>query len=765
MGALHPTYRYPVEKLRAGASLGNYLSFAALGADTSLHGLWSARDNQFYVGKWSVEVLSDGRPMQPVETIFTPESQTTRLEGGKLSAERQFFLPYSPDRAWMSPPSVLQSAMFILRITNASSSPADVRLRQTILFPPERTDLFTKQPPREQINKRVAIRRDGDRCFVSTVGREAECRIFGLGKGAEILSADDRGLVTEQSFSVAPGNTMVLTPVVAYSPDGEQAALEVHRKCFDVIGLLNSSIEEYRALLAHTEIVTPEPAINRAIQWAKVNMARVQHRYAAGEGFTNDPPQDIVVIRDLAWYVLGADYLTPDFSKNLIALTECRGFHPSGKLTEYLHASEEAPTLHDYGLNINDDTPLFVIALHHHASGCADEYGPARAYPMMKRACDLILSQRRDGLIHCDATGNGVHGICGWRNIIDGYTLNGAVTEINAECYRALILTAETARFLGKVDEEQRYRAEADRLRDCINSTLLSEETGMYLLNIAADGVRRHDRTGDLIFPVLFDAAGSGAREKILDTLTGEAFWTPYGARTVARDEHNYDPELGYQLVGGVWPNLSAWIAYCMRGSNPERLVEGMMNIYRISEVENPRSAGYVVPGEFPERLHGENFTSRGMAMSPWMPPTYLWLAVEGLLGVESRFGDPEMNPSIPHRWGWIAVRDLLFRGEKINAFLHSGVLYASRPVRSKFRVRVGEAVEHTTDQEGFFCIALRTELTVFLFVAALQDASGSVQVKVEGKRMRHSITLKQGEAVLKSIPLDPEHAMASGLV
>ena len=105
-------------------------------------------------------------------------------------------------------------------------------------------------------------------------------------------------------------------------------------------------------------------------------------------------------------------------------------------------------------------------------------------------------------------------------------------------------------------------------------------------------------------------------RKRILDRLMGEEFWTPYGTRTVSPNEANYDPDFGYQLVGGVWPNLTAWTAYCVRKEHPEKLVEGMLNTYRLSETEKPKDFVNVVPGEFPERLHGETFVSRGMTMS-----------------------------------------------------------------------------------------------------------------------------------------------------
>jgi hypothetical protein len=497
-------------------------------------------------------------------------------------------------------------------------------------------------------------------------------------------------------------------------------------------------------------VFTPEPLINRGVQWAKVNMVRVQHRYRIGDGFTNDPPQDIVVIRDLAWYVLGSDYLTPGFSRNLLDLSREFAYHPDGKLTEFIRANEAEPEKHDYKLNINDDTPLYVYALWHHALACADDYTLARAYPLMARACDAILGQMQQGLVHCTATGTSVWGICGWRNIIENYNLTGAVTEINAECYYALKVTSLAAAAVGEQEDAARFTTAAAALRETINAKLISDQNGMYMLNVA-----HHDVTGDLIFPVMFEVTTNGTREKILAKLTDNDMWQKYGTRTVSSGEANYDPDFGYQLVGGLWHNLTAWISYCIRGKNPDKLKEGMMNAFALSEISRPVEFVNVVPGEFPERIHGENFTSRGMAMSPWMPPTYLWLAIEGLLGVKSHVNRTEMNPVLPKDWTWVGVKDLLYRGGKISAFFYEGTLYCSMHVESGYPTITGSLVETGCDNGKIFQMAFDTGGEIVLFAASDEGAKGTVHCTNGSKEIGQQISLAKGEAILYHYPKD----------
>jgi len=747
-------YKYPVKKLYTGSSLGNLYAFARLDSQSNVNGLWSSIDNQFYLGEWDIEIQNNGKALDPLETVFTPASQTTILINGVLNAEKQFFLPLRAASEAAEYPLHLRAGIYLIRLHNPGLGDTQFSVHHILTFPAVAHERFTKKPPEDQSRKRVTIHQRENLCEITTVGAPNEARVFGSMAPWYSCSFDDKVLVAEYRYSLDAGETIEVSFLVTFSPDGSGAAVDGFLKCQDARHVLDRSIAAYDEILSRTLILTPEPVINRGLQWAKVNSVRVQHTYRIGEAFTNDPPQDIVVIRDLGWYVLGADYISPAFSRSLLELAEKYAFYDGGKLTEFIHANETVPEKHDYKLNINDDTPLYVYALYHHAVTCGDRDFLCHGYPLMKRACDWILSQVNDGLVRCFADGTNVWGICSWRNIIDGYNLTGAVTEINAECYHALRLTAAVAQQLDQGDEAAHFVRAADDLKKHINTQLISEKTGLYLLNLGNDGVRHHDVTGDLIFPVMFDIAEPEMRQRILDRLMSEEFWTPYGTRTVSPKEWNYDPDFGYQLVGGVWPNLTAWTAFCVRNDHPEKLVEGMLNTYRLSEVEWPGDFLNVVPGEFPERLHGETFISRGMTMSPWMPPTYLWLGVEGLMGVKPTLEGLEINPVIPPEWKWVAIKDLLYKNEKVSAFLHDGTLYSTRSVISKYPLKVGAKVNTTIDNDRVFCTCIAVDDDLLLFAASDEQAEGKVTIEISGSRNEIGVKLKAGEAILISLPL-----------
>lgn len=746
MKKLH--YRYRTEDLSTGSSLGNRFLFARLDSRTDLRGLWCSMDNRFYAGEWTVSIHAGDAELVAQETLLSPESQTTILASGVCQAEKLFFLPFQPDDG-PGHATDLCGGAYIITLRNTGTKDCSFRVVHSLVFPASPTPLFTKDPPPEDRETRVEIQRRGNGFGIATVGRPRETRIIREPVPPDRWNGDDRSLRAEYVFIVPPGETREVPFSLGISPSGTEEAKQTADRLQDARTALELSTESFKEVLGRTHIVTPDPIINRGLHWSKVNTVRVQHRYRAGEGFTNDPPQDIVVIRDVAWYVMGSDYLTPRFSRGVLELALRTGLHDGGKLTEYIHAAEAPPVQHDYNLNINDDTPLFILALIHHAASTGDMAFLRREYPALRSAADWIIAQMREGLVRCSATETGVWGICGWRNIIEGYTLSGAVTEINAECAAALSSLASTATALGHAADAARFQSAAGELTENINSTLRSERTGMYLLNLTNEGERRHDITGDLIFPVMFGIAPADVRARILTVLTSPDFWTPFGLRTVSPREVNYDPDAGYQLVGGVWPNLMAWTAFCVRNDDPAKLIDAMRSTYRIAEIPRPCDYVNVVPGEFPERLHGESFVSRGMTMSPWMPPTYLWLGVEGVLGVNVTLTDLEITPVIPPAWRWIAVENLLVKGERVNAFLYDGILYSSRAVKSGFPLTVGVPVPVSVDNPSMTALALRVHEEIILFVASDEPAAGRVTVEAGPVALQEDVSLQAGGAAL----------------
>jgi hypothetical protein len=323
------------------------------------------------------------------------------------------------------------------------------------------------------------------------------------------------------------------------------------------------------------------------------------------------------------------------------------------------------------------------------------------------------------------------------------------VTEINALCAWALREAAALADAAGHAADAAGWRAAATDLEAAINSRLGTAD-GLYLLNLHAGGANP-TRTADLVFPVLGGVAAPERAERILDLLYSPAFYTPYGIHTVAADEAEYHPNFGHGLMGGLWPNLTAWVAYAGRARYPDRLAAMMSSLYALSEVADPAGGGHLVPGEFPEWFDGETLESRGMAMSPWMPPTYVWLGVEGLAGVTARPDGLTISPNLPPGWDWLALRNLPYRGGRLSCFVHGGRLHTTQPVESALpqTVYAADVSDDLIVSDGLLAVALAGDSGVTVLVGATEATEGTVRYSSHAE----SVRLGAGEATLLHWP------------
>ncbi len=743
------SYEYDVNKLWLGGSYGNIEVFTRTDARSNLGGLWCAEDDQFYIGRLVMHLAVDGERLEARTTTFMPVSQQTTYVGHDVEARKTFFVPYGElDR---------RRAYMVARLRNFLPREQTVEIALKAQYPQFAFAEFSKLPDMTQKNKLVNSQvRDG-LVVTTTQGREGEARVIGT-PAAELVDARFDARTAELTYraTLGPHEEREVPFIVVISNRGADDAVARYRaSATEAPGAVLAATEEaVGAILRTSDILTPDPAITRAIKWAKINTIREQRHYPIGNSFTNDPPQDILVVRDIAWFSVGSDYLTPDFSRGAMELVRDYGVEPGGEITEYIMACEDPPFKSNYGLNINDDTPLFIFAVHHHYALTADDAFLRAMWPTVQGAANWILAQKRAGLIWCTSEESNVWGIASWRNIIPEYQISGAVTEINAECYMALRLAGRCAEMVGEFEESERFLNEALELKENINTQLVSEETGLYLLNITYDGTRHHNVTGDLVFPVMFGVADEEMRERVLQRLYEEDSWTPYGVRTVPKGEPEYDPEYGVRLIGGVWPNLTGWVAYASRIDHPEKMIEGMRNIYRISETENPLAYKNVVPGQFPECLHGDTFQSRGMALSPWMPATFVWLAIDGLLGFRPQVTELSVQPHLPESWQWLAIKSVPYRGRRFSLFYHRGTVYSSQQVDTGYPLELfDEDVSHLVDTNAYV-IALRRseEIVLFMGVPERQGVTMTLRPPLVAQEQRFDFLMNPGEAQVLTI-------------
>jgi len=124
----------------------------------------------------------------------------------------------------------------------------------------------------------------------------------------------------------------------------------------------------------------------------------------------------------------------------------------------------------------------------------------------------MLTQKDNNGLLFCRASGVDMFGISSWRNIIPYYTLDGAVTEINAEGVFALEAAAMLSAVVGDNERWHRYSSEAQALRQAMMQYMFNDDTGAFVLNYDQEQNYQDNFTADEVFPVLFEVAEPAVR-------------------------------------------------------------------------------------------------------------------------------------------------------------------------------------------------------------------------------------------------------------
>lgn len=686
-----PAYQVSDTDVQMGSSFGNATCWLDTLGTGAVEQLFSVDICQTVVCAVALRYSKEGHPVgmpglsdtgRPVRTLLEqqeaghfrlhPDSQQHHFDLPlSLAVEETVFVPKTGDTA--ERPAVYLRSL----VTNRDDHPQQLRVSAFAdlrgLTPP---DLETRFDP--DLNALIAW----------NAGHPDWVRVFGATQPLVVSGAThDRSAVSEpaQLAPSAPpaeskgdligalhvdldlpgGDTREVTFIVAFSQQGQEAAIASYRMA-DPAAELRATQQHLRDMLSSAHVATPDPVINDGMYWAKVNMLRVISDYPLGPAFTNSPGNsDSVVVRDSCWFILGCDYLLPSFCRALLDQIAARQ-EPNGMIVEYWNVL--TGETEDYGLSMNDNTPLFLIALDHHWRISGDRAWLEGMYERAARAARYIVSQEDDrGLVFVKADGLGPRGIAGWRNIIPNYQINGAVTEVNAECVAALRAMAGMASFLGRSEADE-FRREADQLKDAMNRHLLNPENGLYYLNIDMTGQVHTDVTVDQVFPVMFDVAPEDVAYRIINRLTAPDFSNEAGIRTVPRTSLRYHPYRDDGLLGGIWPGVTWWCAYASARYYSAFHVNALRASYQAYN-RDPRKNN-TVPGQFSEWFDGESMVNLGMRLSPWEPPRFVWATIEGVCGVKATADGLEVNPLMPSDWGWTAMRALPIHGSTASIFI-----------------------------------------------------------------------------------------------
>ena len=682
-----------------GLTLGNFKTFATSTPKGGIRGLWDADTDQIIFGAHQIAYRAgDGETLFPHqitrEFTFLPYAQIAEFSIARdVHVSEVFYVPHGPrhDRV----------VSFVIDITvhNAASVPASVQIFPWALLVGQR---FYGEPEK-------AVRASAGGRFIRSFGEESgwvrwwggsrtpDSVVVGLREqpllqgmmNGTLGGGEHLGEVTphlaefassrifgafEYRVAIEAGARESLRLAVVFHKDGDDRSKPVLEQLLRDPDALPATERYFAEKLGDARFLTPSPLINRGVTWAKVNMLRVIKEYPQGWGSTNSPPSDILVSRDTSWFVHGYDYFLPQFSRDAIELFN-RFLEPTGQVVEYVRGVNGFSTYYD--LNVNDDTPLHIIAILHHYNATLDDEWLRGVFPLVVKIADYFLTQRDpNGLLFCKAAGEDMFGITSWRNIIPLYKLDGAVTEINAEAYFALEAAARLAAVVDNREVWLRFSKEATALREAMLSKLFNSDTSAFVLNYDRDGNYQDNFTADEVFPVLFEVAEPPARKAILKRLMESDFTTPVGLRTISTADAWYFPSHGFGLLGGVWPDLTLWFAVALaRNGAHHEAAHWLEVVYEAMEAGASRNT---VPGQFGEWFDGGSLTNRGMYLSPWTGAKYLWAVAETVCGLDGyrTSGRPHIAPLLPPDWTWTAAVRVHWGGRR-----HSYVIDAERKI------------------------------------------------------------------------------------
>lgn len=481
---------------------------------------------------------------------------------------------------------------------------------------------------------------------------------------------DEKGDLTgalQFEVMLEPGQSGKVRVVLAFSPHGKRDAQKSYDKAVGHHNALKETIQHYASILNTSVVELPDDLLTHGIQWAKACLLRPICQYKVGISFTNDPGNSSNIVgRDTAWYVHGCDFVLPEVSCSMLSIL-AEHQREDGLIREYINGLDGQ--FEDFGFNINDNTPLFISAVGHHIKATGHWHCLQKLYGHAKRAGELILSQlNKQGLVECTATGLGPQAICGWRNVLQNAEISGVVTEVNSECYAALKALADMADTLGLRNDAEHYRHEAGELRNLINEHLINKKNGLYVLNIDVNGNVYTQATSDMVFPLMSGVADADTSQVVSSRLSESDFMTDAGIRVLPSENPHYDPSFESGCLGGVWSGATWWYSMGSGMADPKMMADSLKRAYS-HYVSDPKVYN-TVPGQFSEWFDGQTLVNRGMRLSPWDSPRFLWAAIEGLAGIKMEMGRVSLNPKLPPDWLWLRTTNVLFRDGKLGFFL-----------------------------------------------------------------------------------------------
>ena len=329
-------------------------------------------------------------------------------------------------------------------------------------------------------------------------------------------------------------------------------------------------------------------------------------------------------------------------------------------------AFEDAPHSPYYGTA--DATPLFLILLEEYERWTGDRDLVRSLEPEARAAVGWIDhhgDRDGDGYIEYERRNpTGLENQC-WKDSWDSIAFADgtladtprATCELQGYAYDAKRRTARLAREVWNdpawADELEQQAADLKRR---FNEDFWLPERKFFAVGLDAHKRKIDSLTSNIGHLLWSRIADEEKAKACVDQLMGDALFSGWGVRTMARTEASYNP-IGYH-VGTVWPHDNSIIAWGLRrygyGAEAGRIAHAMLEAAELFDDRLPEAfAGYAreasgYPVEYPT------------ACSPqaWASGTPL-LLIRAMLGLEAIDGQLIVDPAVPAEIGRLELLDV----------------------------------------------------------------------------------------------------------
>jgi glycogen debranching enzyme len=504
-----------------------------------------------------------------------------------------------------------------------------------------------------------------------------------------IAVGSERERYTEPRLGEPPGGNVNISqgyiPIVLA---GGEMPRDSARALYDRMIEPGAAHREWLRRVAHFDSVrnrtmrihTPDEALNRAYEWAKVNLdesmvcnPELGCGLVAGYGLSgaaSDRP-------GFGWF-FGGDASINSFAMSAVgqrALVRDGVFQffakyqrADGKITHEI--SQGAAKIdwfgaYPYAFYHGDTTPFWILAFGEYWKQTADTALVRELWPNVRRAFDWSTQ--------ADSDGDGLmeNPIAGAGALEVGDLQIGIVSDVylSGVWIAALERFARMADAMGETQRASEARSIRARALQTIESKLWMEAQGQYAFALLEGGRVNENLTAWPATAMSFDLFDPVRGAAMAARLATSEITTDWGARPLSAGSALFDP-LHYNN-GAVWPFVSGWVALAQYRYHNAKAGHFMLSAIARTGFDESR-------GRNPEVISGRLYKSLDTSVPHQFFATSMVITplVRGLLGidVDAPAGRITIAPSLPSGWDSVRVENVAVGASSLSFTLrHTG--------------------------------------------------------------------------------------------